>query len=98
MVRIYTLRVERSQITKRANGRALFLLPVMIWCRTFFEESSSVRFFVIWFGVAPIDTIQVEPCPLVAALIGRAQARSFVWDGEHAVKSYFSNTDLIQEV
>ena len=36
-----------------------------------------------------IDEFKVEPCLVVADLIGRAQAYSFTWDGESAVKSDF---------
>ena len=60
---------------------ASFLLPVMMRRRTFFQENSS--------RALPIDEFEVEPCLVVAALIGRAQAWSFLWDGESDVKSDF---------
>ena len=56
--------------------------------RALFEENSSVRFFVMWFRVAPIDEIQVEPCLMMATLIGWPQAESFAWDGERTVHAY----------
>ena len=38
---------------------------------------------------APPDKAEVEPCFVVAALIGRADAKSFMEDGECAVKPNF---------
>ena len=65
------------------------LHPLMRSRRTLFEENSSVMRIMLRTSVAPIDEIQVEPCLMMAALIGRAQALSFMWYGESAVKSYF---------
>ena len=45
-------------------------------------------FSVMWLGVAPIDKIQVEPCLMMAALVGRTQAESFAWDGEGTMHAY----------
>ena len=38
--------------------------------------------------VVPIDEILVEPCIMMAALIGWTQAESFAWDGESTMHAY----------
>ena len=65
-----------------------FLLPIRTCRRMFFEENSSVMLFMMLLSAAPIDEFKVEPCLVVAALIGWAQAWSFVWDGESTMQSY----------
>ena len=65
-----------------------FLMPIGTCRRTLFEESSSIMFFVMSLSAAPIDEFKVEPCLVVEALIGMAQAQSFVCDGESTMNSY----------
>ena len=79
---------QRERMVAHDIADAPFLLPVMMWCRTLFEQNSSVRFFVMLLGIAPIDEIQVEPCLMMAALIGWTQAESFAWGGKSTMHAY----------
>ena len=43
--------------------------------------------------VVPIDEIQVEPCLMMAALIGWSRAECFSWDGEGTMTCALSKID-----
>ena len=57
----------------------------MVRLRTFFQEDPSIVFLTVKLFIAPPDKVEVEPCFVVAALIGRADAKSFMKNGKCAV-------------
>ena len=65
------------------------LLAVVVRRRPFFQEDPSIMFLTLVLYVMPPDKVEVEPCFVVAALIGRAQAQDFVRNGERTMKPYF---------
>ena len=69
-----------------------FLYAVMVRRRTFFQEDPSIVFFTLVLFIVPPNTVEVEPCFVVAALINRAQAQSFMRNGQCAVKPNFPVT------
>ena len=66
-----------------------FVSVVMVRRRKFFQEDPSIVFLTVELFIAPPDKVGVEPCFVVAALIGRADAKSFPGNGECAVKPNF---------
>ena len=66
-----------------------FLLAVMVQRRPFFQVDLSVMFVTLGLNVLPIDKVELEPCFVVAALVGRADAESFMRNGESTVLTNF---------
>ena len=66
-----------------------FLFAVMVRRRTFFQEDPSIVFLTVGQFLAPPDKVEVEPCFAVAALIRRADAKSFMVNGKCSVKPNF---------
>ena len=66
------------------------LLTVMERRRPFFQEDPLIMFLTLGLYVMPPDKVEVEPCSVVAALIGRAQAQDFTRNGESTMKPYFT--------
>ena len=64
-----------------------FVSAVMVRRRTFFQGDPSIVFLTVRLFIAPPDKVEVEPCFVVAALIGRTDTKSFMGYGECAVKS-----------
>ena len=67
------------------------LLAVMVRRRPFFQEDLLFMFLTLGLYVAPSGGVGVEPCFVVAALIGRAQAQGYQ-------EAELSSADQIQEV
>ena len=57
------------------------LLAVMVRRRPFFQEDPLIMFLTLGLYLMPPDKVEVEPCFVVAALIGRAQAQDFIKNG-----------------
>ena len=96
-------RMKHEQRGRKETEWSLMISLILLfyapwWCgaRRSMSRISSVRFFVMWFGVAPIDEIQVEPCPIMATLILWTQDESFAWDGERTVHAHFPITIWIR--
>ena len=53
------------------------------------QKDPSIMFLTVRLFTAPPGKVGVEPCFVVAALIGRADAKSFPGNGECAVKPNF---------
>ena len=66
-----------------------FLLAAMARRRLFFQEDLLMMFLTLGLHVMPPDKVEEEPCFVVAALIGRAQAQDFMRNGESTKKPYF---------
>ena len=62
------------------------LFAVMVRGRTFSQEDPPIAFLTWGLIIAPPDKVEVEPYFVVAALIGRADAKSFMRNGECTVK------------
>ena len=88
----------------KANGRLhLHLLGTLFFNVTvrrwaFFQEESSTVSFVMWLNAALVHKIQVKPYPVMAALIGLADALSFVRNGECTMLTYFPSVIWVWEV
>ena len=54
------------------------LFAVMVRRKAFFQEDPPIVPFVMRLVAAPFDKIKVEPCLVMAALISRADTKSFV--------------------
>ena len=65
------------------------LFAVMVRRRAFFQEDPSIVFLTLGLFIMPPNKVEVEPCFVVAALISRADAKSFMRNGECAVKPSF---------
>ena len=59
---------------------------VMVRRRPFFQEDPLIMFLTLGLYVIPSYKVQVEPCFVVAALIGRAQAPGFMRNVESTMK------------
>ena len=78
----------------------LLLFAVMVRRRTFFQEDPSIVFLTLALFIVPPNKVEVEPCFVVAALISRADAKSFMENGEWRMRreAELSSADPIQEV
>ena len=59
-----------------------FVSAVMVRRRAFFQENPSIVFLTVKLFIAPLIKLKVEPCIVMAALIGRADAKSFMENGK----------------
>ena len=66
------------------------LFAVLVRRRTFFQEDPSIVFLTLELFIVPPNKVEVEPCFVVVALISRADAKSFMGNGECAVKPNFN--------
>ena len=73
---------------RRSCHRASRTCAVMVRRRPFFQEDPLIMFLTLGLYVMPPDKVDVEPCFVVAALIGRAQAQDFMRNGESTIKPY----------
>ena len=87
---------RRKRMVARNIADVSLLFAVKVRRRTFNKILRSY-FFTVGLFIAP-DKVEVDPCFVVRALIGRADAKSFMGNGECAVKPNFSSADLIREV
>ena len=69
-----------------------FVFAVMVRRRTFFQEDPSIVFLTVKLFVAPPDKVEVEPSFVVATLVGRADTKCFVGNGEYSVLTNFPLT------
>ena len=100
---LFALKGRRITYVTSAKGRLLrrqrmvahnvadvpFVSAVMLRRRTFFQEDPSIVFLTVRLFVVPPDKVEVEPGFVVAALISRADTKSFMENGECAVKPNF---------
>ena len=74
------------------------LLAVMVRRRPFFQEDPLIMFLTLGLYVMPPDKVEVEPCFVVAALIGGAQAQNFTRNRRRHHEAVLSSADRIQAV
>ena len=80
---------RRKRMVTQNIADVSLLCAVMVQRRTFFQEDPSIVFLTVEMFIAPPDKVEVEPCFVVAALVGRADAKSFMGKKECAVKPTF---------
>ena len=68
-----------------ADVLLLFAVMVPLLRRAFFQEDPSIVFLTLVLFIMHSNEVEVEPCFVVAALISRADAKSFMRNGECAV-------------
>ena len=80
---------RRKRMVAHNTADVSLLFTVIVRRRAFFQEDPSIVSFVVRLFASPFDKIKVEPCLVMAALISRADAWSFVENGECAVLTNF---------
>ena len=101
-VRVVLVERKRTTYVTSANGRLLrgqrtvahnvtdvpFVFAALVRRRPVFQEDPSTVFLTVRLFVAPPHKVEVEPCFVVAALIGRADAESLMRNNCNPVCSW----------
>ena len=80
---------RRQRMVARNITDVSFVFAVMARRRAFFQEDPSIVSFAVWLFVAPFDKVKVEPGFVMATLVSRADAKSFMGNGECAMLTNF---------